>query len=68
MLAPGGRWVLGDLIVPADPADVVTPIDGVFDQPSTIDEQLGWLADAGFETSVPWVERDLAVLVGFKPA
>jgi SAM-dependent methyltransferase len=64
VLAPGGRFVLGDLIVPEDPADVVTPIDGTFDQPSTIAEQLGWLEAAGLEATLAWRERDLAVLVG----
>jgi tRNA (cmo5U34)-methyltransferase len=63
-LAPGGRFVLGDLVVPEDPADVVTPIDGVHDLPSTIDEQLGWLTAAGLEAVLAWRERDLAVLVG----
>ena len=42
-LRPGGRFVLGDVVVPEDPDDVVTPIDGVHDQPSTIDDQLRWL-------------------------
>jgi tRNA (cmo5U34)-methyltransferase len=67
-LAPGGRFVLGDLIVPDDPADVVTPIDGSFDQPSTIEEQFGWLADAGLAPALTWRERDLAVLVGARAA
>jgi tRNA (cmo5U34)-methyltransferase len=66
VLAPGGRLVLGDLIVPEDPADVVTPIDGVFDQPSTIEEQLAWIADAGLAPALTWRERDLAVLVGLR--
>jgi tRNA (cmo5U34)-methyltransferase len=66
VLAPGGRFVLGDLIVPEDPADVVTPIDGEFDQPSTIEEQLGWLVGARLAAALAWRERDLAVLVGFK--
>jgi tRNA (cmo5U34)-methyltransferase len=68
VLAPGGCFVLGDLIVPEDPAEVVTPIDGVFDQPSTIAEQLGWLSDAGLAPDVTWRERDLAVLVGVRAA
>jgi SAM-dependent methyltransferase len=63
-LAPGGRFVLGDLVVPEDPADVVTPIDGEIDTPSSIDEQLRWLADVGLEPSLAWRERDLAVVVG----
>jgi tRNA (cmo5U34)-methyltransferase len=64
VLAPGGRFVLGDVIEPVDPADVVTPIDGVFDQPSPVADQLAWLAEAGFDAEAVWVERDLAVLVG----
>jgi tRNA (cmo5U34)-methyltransferase len=68
VLAPGGRFVLGDLIVPEDPADVVTPIDGAFDVPSTIEEQLGWLATAGLAPALAWRERDLAVLVGVRRA
>ena len=64
VLAPGGRFVLGDLVVPADPADVVTPIDGVYDTPSTAAEQLEWLREAGLAAHVAWSHRDLAVLVG----
>ena len=64
VLGAGGRFVLGDVVVPRDPADVVTPIDGDRDRPSSIDEQLGWLADAGLRARLAWSERDLAVLVG----
>ena len=63
VLAPDGRFVLADVVVPEDPADVVTPIDGVYDLPSTVAEQLGWLADAGLAAEPAWRERDLAVLV-----
>jgi tRNA (cmo5U34)-methyltransferase len=63
VLAPGGRLVLGDVVVPEDPADVVTPIDGVYDQPSTVADQLDWLRAAGLDAHVAWSERDLAVLV-----
>ena len=63
-LAPGGRFVLGDVVVPDDPADAVTPIDGDYDRPSRIDEQLQWLTDAGFSATLRWQDRDLAVLVG----
>jgi tRNA (cmo5U34)-methyltransferase len=63
VLRPEGRFVLGDVVVPVDPDDVVTPIDGTYDQPSSVAEQLAWLADAGFEAAAAWVERDLAVLV-----
>jgi tRNA (cmo5U34)-methyltransferase len=63
VLSPGGRFVLGDVIVPEDPADVVTPIDGVHDTPSRVDEQLAWLEAVGLDAAVAWSERDLAVLV-----
>jgi tRNA (cmo5U34)-methyltransferase len=63
VLAPGGRFVLGDLVVPDDPADVVTEIDGVYDMPSSTAEQLAWLRGAGLAAHVEWTHRDLAVLV-----
>jgi tRNA (cmo5U34)-methyltransferase len=64
VLAPGGRLVIGDVVVPEDPADAVTPIDGDYDKPSGAAEQLEWLAQAGLAASVAWSHRDLAVLVG----
>jgi tRNA (cmo5U34)-methyltransferase len=64
VLVPGGRFVLGDVVVPDDPADVVTPIDGEYDTPSRASDQLGWMADAGLDARVVWSSRDLAVLVG----
>jgi tRNA (cmo5U34)-methyltransferase len=67
VLAPGGRFVLGDIVVPSDPADVVTPVDGVVDVPSPADDQLTWLEEAGLTASLAWFHRDLAVLVGDKP-
>ncbi len=68
VLAPGGVFVLGDVVVPADPADVVTPVDNDHDTPSTIDEQLDWLAAAGLEPQLHWTHRDIAVLSGRAPA
>jgi tRNA (cmo5U34)-methyltransferase len=62
-LRPGGRFVLGDVVVPDDPVDVVTPIDGVYDQPSTIDDQVQWLAAAGLHARVVWTRQDLCVIV-----
>ena len=68
VLAPGGRFVLGDVVVPSDPADVVTPIDGDYDKPSSIDDQLAWLAGAGLSAELRWARRDLAVIAGRAPA
>src|SRR5699024_3656079 len=62
VLPAGGRFVLADLIVPTDPAEAVTPIDGVEDTPSTLHEQLDWLAEAGLVARVHWHHRDLAVV------
>jgi tRNA (cmo5U34)-methyltransferase len=67
VLPSGGRFVLGDLVVPEDPADVVTYIDGEWDTPSTLAEQVTWMEQAGLTTTVAWAEKDLAVIVGEKP-
>jgi tRNA (cmo5U34)-methyltransferase len=55
-------FVLGDVVVPDDPADAVIEIDGVYDVPSTIGEQREWLVEAGFDTVVTPVRADLAVI------
>jgi tRNA (cmo5U34)-methyltransferase len=62
-LTPGGRFVLADVIVPDDPADVVTPLDEGFDLPDSVDDLLTWLRDAGLQAQVSWQARDLVVLV-----
>jgi len=65
-LTPGGRLVLGDVVVPEDVDDVVTPIDGDYDMPSTVVDQLRWLTESGLQAQVAWTRRDLAVLVGMR--
>jgi tRNA (cmo5U34)-methyltransferase len=67
-LKPGGRFVLADVVVPDDPADAVTPVDGVYDRPSRVDEQLEWLRAAGFTATVLWHVRDLAVIAADRAA
>ncbi|HEX6744690.1 MAG TPA: class I SAM-dependent methyltransferase [Solirubrobacteraceae bacterium] len=62
VLAPGGRFVMADVVVPDDPADVVTPLDPGFDLPETVPVLLAWLQDAGLRGRVAWQARDLAVL------
>jgi tRNA (cmo5U34)-methyltransferase len=62
VLAPGGRFVMADVVVPEDPADVVTPLDAGFDLPETVPDLLAWLGDAGLRARVSWQARDLAVL------
>ena len=67
-LAPGGLFVLGDVVVPLDPADVVTPIDGDYDTPSSVADQLDWLIAAGLAPRVHWAHRDLAVIRAENPS
>lgn len=66
VLVDGGRFVLADLVIPTDPADVVTPIDGVIDTPSPLAEQVEWLTSAGLTPRVTWQHRDLAVVAADK--
>jgi len=66
-LRPGGRFVMADVIVPDDPADIVTPIDGSYDKPSRVNEQLAWLRQAGLQPKVTWCRRDLTVVVADRP-
>ena len=61
-LADGGMFVLADVIVPNDPADVVTPCTPGFDLPDRLDDQLTWLTAAGFSVEATWVRGDLAVM------
>ncbi|HEY6724524.1 MAG TPA: class I SAM-dependent methyltransferase [Polyangiaceae bacterium] len=68
VLQPGGMFVLGDLVLVEDPADVVTEIDGEVDTPNRADEQLAWLREAGFTAELHWRLRDLAVLVARRAA
>jgi tRNA (cmo5U34)-methyltransferase len=67
VLSPGGRFVLGDVVIPDDPSDAVTPIDGSYDTPSSVADQERWLQDAGFSSHVEWTHRDLAVILGEAP-
>jgi tRNA (cmo5U34)-methyltransferase len=63
-LTLGGRFVLADVIVPDDPADVVTPLDEGYDLPSRADAQLQWMRDATLTATLRWKHRDLAVMIG----
>ena len=62
-LAPGGRFVLADVVEPVDPSYVVTAIDPEIDHPSKLDEQVAWLEAAGMLPQVTWTHRDLVVVV-----
>jgi tRNA (cmo5U34)-methyltransferase len=68
VMEPGGRLVVADVVVPEDPSEVVTPIDEDYDKPSSIADQLAWLAEAGLEAHLVWAHRDLAVMKATLPA
>ena len=61
-LSPGGLFVMGDVVVPVDPAAASTPLTPGYDRPSPLADQLRWLSEAGFEPDVVWEEGDLAVV------
>jgi tRNA threonylcarbamoyl adenosine modification protein (Sua5/YciO/YrdC/YwlC family) len=63
-LAPGGRFLLADVVVPTEPGSAVTSLTPGYDKPSSAIEQLAWLAQAGFAAHVAWEREDLAVIVG----
>jgi tRNA (cmo5U34)-methyltransferase len=62
VLAPGGAFGLADVVVPEREEDSITPIDGVYDLPDRVDDQLRWLRDAGLEPELTWSYKDLAVV------
>jgi tRNA (cmo5U34)-methyltransferase len=62
VLAPGGRFVMADVVMPDDPADAVTPLDPGFDLPEAVSDLLAWLQAAGLRGHVAWQARDVAVL------
>ena len=62
VLRPGGRFVLGDVVIPVHQPDALTPLIADHDRPSTLADQLQWLDEAGFEASTVWSEHDLVVV------
>lgn len=62
VLRAGGRFVLGDVVVPDRLEDAVTPLSEGFDLPDQVHDQLEWLTAAGFEPRVTWAWKDLAVI------
>jgi len=63
-LAPGGRLVLGDVIVPPHPEDAKIPLTPGYDKPSTLADELRWLREAGFvSVTVAWEQHDLAIVL-----
>lgn len=60
-LEPGGRFVLGDLVVPRAGEEGPIFVDWEMDRPDSVEDQLAWLREAGFEAEASAVRVDLAV-------
>jgi tRNA (cmo5U34)-methyltransferase len=67
VLRPGGRFVLLDVVTPVAPVERPVPLEPGVDVPSSVDDQLRWLADAGLEPRVIHASDDLAVLAAEAP-
>ena len=65
VLAPGGRFVLGDVVLVDEQ---VTPLTADFDLPDRLDDQLAWLRETGLEPRVTWTWKDLAVVAAERDA
>ena len=63
VLRPGGTFVLGDVVVPAAGKTGPIEIDWVMDLPDSVEDQLAWLREAGFEAEASSVRIDLAVFL-----
>jgi tRNA (cmo5U34)-methyltransferase len=61
VLRPGGHFVLGDVVVPPPGQEGPIYIDRVMDVPDSVEDQLAWLREAGFEAEASSVRVDLAV-------
>ena len=60
-LRRGGVFVLGDVVVPAGGEEGPIYIDWDMDLPDSVDDQLVWLREAGFEAEASSIRVDLAV-------
>ncbi len=54
--------MLGDVFVPEQQEDAVTLLEPGVDVPDRLNDQLSWLAAVGFELTVEWSWKDLAVV------
>jgi len=61
-LEPGGVFMMGDLVVPDDPAEEVIELTPDHDRPDRLVDLLTWLTAAGFDASAEWTRNDLVVV------
>jgi tRNA (cmo5U34)-methyltransferase len=58
-LRPGGRFVLGDVVIGGV---VVAPLTDGYDKPDRALDQVVWLVETGFDAQLLWEHDDLAVI------
>jgi hypothetical protein len=54
-------------VVPAGDVPRPVPLEEGVDQPSSVDDQLAWLSEAGLQPAVIHARDDLAIVVGDRP-
>ncbi len=64
ILRSGGRFVLGDLVIPQQPVPHPIPASPDYDKPSTSADQVRWLELAGLSARVEWENGELAMIIG----
>jgi tRNA (cmo5U34)-methyltransferase len=67
VLRPGGRFVLGDVVIPDEAPPAVTPLSDDYDKPSAVADQVEWMRAAGLSATVIWQVDDLAVFTADGP-
>lgn len=66
-LAPGGSFILADVVVLDDPGQAVLSFGSPYDRPDRLDDQLRWIDEAGLIPSVVWSSGDLTVVKADRP-
>lgn len=61
-LVRGGRFVMGDVVVPGRPVAHPAPLDPTVDFPDSVADLLDSLREAGLKPSLRWADGDLAVI------
>ena len=67
VMRPGGCFVMLDVVTPVAPVERPVPLEPGVDVPSSVDDQLRWLAAAGLEPRVVRAHDDLAVVAARRP-
>jgi tRNA (cmo5U34)-methyltransferase len=61
VVRPGGRFVIADVVVPTEPSRNGIELSE-HDHPSSVEDQLAWLSEAGFQPHLHWSHGELAVI------